>query len=288
MRKADLTAFAEKTGLSALAWSISNGSEQPADPMDPGRATQIREGRGMLRIGSVLAAALLGGGLSLAAQPEQLKKNPTPLGAPSTLPSPASTLPQAGPAVPGPSTDATAPSPAAAAPALPSHPRSEGCEDGPTRRFMGLVPRLMGIMNRPDAPACAATDGPCEAKHKPQVLNFFCYRPRQMTSIHELCMPYNPRPPLYLYFRYPHPLEGPGHPYPYCSGGYCHKGGYCAGCATGPHMVAMPASTYEWPAGSVPKPDSQDPHPEGHGVAPSPGPRPTVPPAGPPIGGMLP
>jgi hypothetical protein len=88
-------------------------------------------------------------------------------------------------------------------------------------------------MNRP--PVVSGMPG--GEKPKPNILGWLMFRPKEMTSIHYLCMPYNPRPPLYMYFSSPPPFEGPGHPYPYVKVRNC-----CWGtCSAGPQMVALPA-----------------------------------------------
>jgi hypothetical protein len=69
------------------------------------------------------------------------------------------------------------------------------------------------------------------------LVRYFSYCPCQLTSIHELYEPYNPQPPLYLYFLHPPVLEGPPHTYPCCAKNNC----WSSSCSAGPHMFALPS-----------------------------------------------
>lgn len=218
----------------------------------------------MLRIGGLLTATLLSGSVLSAAQPEPLKNTPTLIAPPATSPAPPSMLPPAGPVVPA---TPAAPAPEVAAP--PAHPPTEMIEFGPPRQYTGLVPRLVETMNRPSA-------RPEVDKNKLKFLSFFTYRPKEMTSMHDLCMPYNPRPPLYMYYFYPHPIEGLPHPYPYGK-----SKGWCSTCAAAPppppKMLFAPGAppAYADPGASSPG------EPTGPGGTSSPGgPIPAGPPGG--------
>lgn len=67
---------------------------------------------------------------------------------------------------------------------------------------------------------------------------FFTYRAKELTSCKELCQPFSPQPPLYVYFLHnPQPIEGPGETYP-------PKKLNCwsSDCSAGLHMFALPSS----------------------------------------------
>jgi hypothetical protein len=168
----------------------------------------------------VLAAALLGS--AAVGQPPQTRQLPEVLplpqpsgttrpgtGTPEVLPLPrpstpgsTSTAPQTtGPVVPG---DAVA---------VPGHPIP--CE-GEGDSYKGLIPMCH---------SCCCLQKLCA---------FFTYCPCR-TTLEYKRNPYNPQPPLYVYFLYPPTVDGPGHHY-YCPRGcWCNgtpggcKGGACAG-----------------------------------------------------------
>ncbi len=182
----------------------------------------------MLRIKCLLTAALLGGSLSLATAQEAIKTVPR-LDESSTPPN----RPNFAPTSP---TDGAATQPGYAPPA--------------GQRSSGLLPRLAEMMKEPGQPVpppgpdlavaevhpvpphlgpVPTFEGPYPPTPKPPLVKWLSYRPLQLTCWYYLCMPYNPRPPLYLYFGYPPPLCGPHHPYPFgkltnCWNGHCQAG----------------------------------------------------------------
>lgn len=95
------------------------------------------------------------------------------------------------------------------------------------------VPGAVPLMEGPPAgaPQAVPEEGPPSDKQKHPLLKWLSFRPRELVSPHYLYMPYNPRPPLYLYFNYPPLLCGPGHVYPCGKVKTCWNG--CAGGAPG-------------------------------------------------------
>ncbi len=167
----------------------------------------------MHSLGSFLSAVLLGGSLSLAAQPEPLKTPPALLDS-SPAPAIPGVLPPAGPAMVLPD---QAPAAGHHSPALPP----EMIEGPPPPQCRGLVPWMARSLSQPGPE-------PEGAKLK-RLLYWFCYRPKELVRPRELCQAYNPRPPLYLYFFYPQPFEGPGQRYPYGPTSQCWSPSCSAG-----------------------------------------------------------
>jgi len=265
----------------------------------------------MLRIGSLLTAAFLGGTLTLAAQ-EPILRPPTPLSGPALPPSVSSATPSALPAAVVSPVPSGYPAPMQMAPSsgqspnsgllprllgkspatLPAAPPSgpamlPGSYPAPTemapgsgqsqysgliprlrgktsatlhptppteptmptynysgspemvpgsgQKYTGLLPRLAARMNSGPPPMAAPAED--SGKDKISLVGYFAHRPCQLTSPHYLYMPYNPRPPLYLYFLYPPLLEHGPHEYPPNQCKNCWNGR----CSAGPHMFALPS-----------------------------------------------
>ncbi len=104
-------------------------------------------------------------------------------------------------------------------------------------KYTGILPRLATRFRSGPAPVAAPAEGPPAGKDKVNLVGFFTYRPCSLTGPGYLCMPYNPRPPLYLYFLYPPLLERGPHQYPPDTCRNCWNGR----CSAGPHMFALPS-----------------------------------------------